>query len=31
MDKRKKVDTKEIGLEIGLNFGKHFLNTEHLQ
>jgi SAM-dependent methyltransferase len=30
MDKRKKVDSKEIGLEIGLILGKHFFNTEHL-
>lgn len=30
MNKRKKVDSREIGLEIGLIFGKHFLKTEYL-
>lgn len=30
MNKRKKVDSKEIGLEIGLNIGKHVFHTEHL-
>jgi len=30
MKKRKKVDSREKGLEIGLILGKHFLKTEHL-
>lgn len=30
MKKHRKVSSKEIGLEIGLIVGKHFLNTEHL-
>ena len=30
MNKRRKVDTKEIGLEIGLIIGKHFFHTEYL-
>lgn len=30
MKKRKKIDSREIGLEIGLIFAKHFLRTEHL-
>ena len=30
MKKHKKVDFREIGLEIALIFGKHFLKTEHL-
>ena len=30
MKKQKKVNSKEIGLELGLILGKHFLNTEHL-
>jgi len=30
MSKRKKLDSKEVGLEIGLILGKQFLNTEHL-
>ena len=30
MGKCKKLDSKEVGLEIGLILGKQFLNTEHL-
>ena len=30
MKKQKKVNSREIGLEIGLIVGTHFLNTEHL-
>ena len=30
MNNRKKVDSKEIGLEIGLILSKHFFKTEHL-
>lgn len=30
MNKRKEVDSREIGLEIGLLFGKHILKTEYL-
>ncbi len=30
MNKRKKIDTKEIGLEIGLIIGRELFNTEHL-
>jgi len=30
MSRRKKVDTREVGLEIGLLIGKHFFHTEHL-
>ena len=30
MNKRKKVDSREIGLEIGLLLGKFFFKTEHL-
>ena len=30
MKKHKRVNYKEIGLEIGLIIGKHFLNTDHL-
>jgi 2-polyprenyl-3-methyl-5-hydroxy-6-metoxy-1,4-benzoquinol methylase len=30
MKKDKKADSKEIGLEMGLIFGKHFFKTEHM-
>ncbi len=30
MKKRKKVDSREVGLEIALLLGKHFFKTEHL-
>ena len=30
MNKREKVDSKEIGLEMGLLAGKHLFNTEHM-
>lgn len=30
MNKRKKVDSREVGLEIGLLLGKFFFKTEHL-